>query len=103
MMMMMAHGSSPGPASLADETIAAVRAAIVRYVDTPSHGDELRAALRAMSDEARDKAMYPEQLLIVLKDIWYALPAVRRIDEPADQIRLLQRVVTMCIKEYYTD
>lgn len=103
MMMMMAHGSSPSPASLADETIAAVRAAIARYLDEPSQGEELRAALRAMSDEARDKAMYPEHLLVVLKDLWYTLPAVRRMDEPADQIRLLQRVVTICIKEYYSD
>jgi hypothetical protein len=101
--MMMAHDSSPGPASLAVETIAAVRTALVRYVDTPSHGAELRAALRAMSAEAREKAIFPEQLLIALKDIWHALPAVRQIEEPADQIRLLQRVVTMCIKEYYSD
>jgi hypothetical protein len=38
-----------------------------------------------------------------LKDIWYALPSVHGIQEPIDQTRLLQRVVTMCIKEYYAD
>ena len=31
--------------------------------------------------EARAKQMLPEQLLVVLKDIWYALPAVRAIDD----------------------
>jgi hypothetical protein len=54
-----------------------------------------------MAGEARSKSMLPEQLLVVLKDIWYALPAVRAIDDAGAQIRLLQRVVTMCIKEYY--
>jgi hypothetical protein len=43
----------------------------------------------------------PEQLLVVLKDLWYSLPAVRTIDDFGAQVRTLQMVVTMCIKEYY--
>ena len=101
--MMMAHDSSWGPAALAEETIAAVRSSLVRYVDAPSHGDELRSALHAMAAEARAKSVAPEQLLVALKDIWYSLPVVRGMHDPAEQIRLLQRVVTMCIKEYYAD
>jgi hypothetical protein len=101
--MMMAYDSSWGPAALAEETIAAVRSALVRYVDAPSNGDELRSALHAMAAEARAKSVAPEQLLVALKDIWYSLPAVRGMHDPAEQIRLLQRVVTMCIKEYYAD
>jgi hypothetical protein len=101
-MMMMAHDSSPGPA-LTDETIEAVRSALMDYVDAPQVGERLGVALRRMALEARARRMLPEQLLIVLKDIWYSLPAVRHIEEPAEQVRLLQRVVTMCIKEYYTD
>lgn len=98
---MMAHDSSWGPASLAEETIAAVRVALVRYVGAPSDGDELRSALHAMAAEAHAKSVAPEQLLVALKDIWYSLPVVRGMHDPAEQIRLLQRVVTMCIKEYY--
>jgi hypothetical protein len=101
--MMMAHDSSWGPAALSEETIAAVRGALVRYVDAPSVGDALRSALHAMAAEARAKSVAPEQLLVALKDIWYSLPAVRGMHDPAEQIRLLQRVVTMCIKEYYAD
>jgi hypothetical protein len=101
--MMMAHDSSWGPASLAEETITAVRSALVGYVDAPLHGDELRSALHAMAAEARAKSVAPEQLLVALKDIWYSLPPVRGMHDPAEQIRLLQRVVTMCIKEYYAD
>jgi hypothetical protein len=100
--MMMAHDSSPGP-TLTEETIEAVRSALVHYVDAPEAGDRLRVALRRMALEARARKMLPEQLLIVLKDVWYSLPPVRRIAEPTDQIRLLQRVVTMSIKEYYAD
>ena len=76
--------------------------ALSHYLENPeAGGDELRLALDAMAREARMKQMLPEQLLVVLKDIWYALPAVRAIDDASAQIRLLQRVVTMCIKEYY--
>jgi hypothetical protein len=100
-LMMMAHDSSPGPNALTEETIESVRVALVRYVNAPARGDELGDALRHMAAEARDRSMLPEQLLIVLKDIWHSLPSVRNMSDSADQIRLLQRVVTMCIKEYY--
>ena len=100
--MMMAHDSCPGPNSLADETIESVRAALVRYVDAPTRGDELGVSLRHMAAEARDRAMLPEQLLVVLKDIWYSLPSVRTMSDASEQVRLLQRAVTMCIKEYYS-
>lgn len=99
----MAHDSSPGPGSLSDETVEAVRSALLGYVDVPERGERLGRALHAMAAEAREQEMRPERLLIVLKDIWYSLPSVRALKEPADQVRLLQRVVTMCIREYYAD
>jgi hypothetical protein len=100
--MMMAHDSSPGPNTLTEETIDAVRAALVKYVGAPAHSDDLGVALRDMAAEAHDRSMLPEQLLIVLKDIWHSLPSVRSMSDSGDQVRLLQRVVTMCIKEYYS-
>src|SRR5687768_6200456 len=101
--MMMAHDSSPPPtAALDEETVARARVALSNYLeDSDAAGPELRNALDAMATEARAKSMLPEQLLVVLKDIWYALPAVRALEDSGAQIRLLQRVVTMCIKEYY--
>jgi hypothetical protein len=102
-LMMMAHDSTQGPGSLDEETIRAVRGALVEYIDSPARSGALRRALRVMAAEARERSMLPEQLLIVLKDIWYSLPDVRRMPEPDDRIRLLQRVVTICIKEYYAD
>jgi hypothetical protein len=101
--MMMAHDSSPPPAAgLAEETVTRARVALTRYLESPDRaGDELRDALDLMATEARSKAMLPEQLLVVLKDVWYSLPEVRSLEDSGAQIRLLQRVVTMCIKEYY--
>ena len=101
--MMMAHDSGRGRSSLAEETIESARAASQQYVEHPTHGEPLRSTLRAMASEAHEKAALPEELLVVLKDIWYSLPIVRGMTEPSEQIRLLQRVVTMCIKEYYAD
>jgi hypothetical protein len=55
-----------------------------------------------MSAEARGRAMLPEHVLMVLKDVWGTLPEVRAMTDTGEQVRLLQRVVTMCIKEYYS-
>jgi hypothetical protein len=101
--MMMAHDSSPPPApGLADETVARARIALSGYLEDPeANGQHLRDALDVMAAEAREKKMLPEQLLVVLKDIWYTLPALRAVEDSGSQIRMLQRVVTMCIKEYY--
>jgi hypothetical protein len=101
--MMMAHDSSPPPSrGLAKETVERVRLALSGYLAQPDgDGQDLRGALDAMAAEAREKRMLPEQLLVVLKDLWYSLDEVRAIEDSGAQIRLLQRVVTMCIKEYY--
>ena len=56
----------------------------------------------SMSVEAHEKRILPEHLLVTLKDVWNALPEVRAMPDATLQIRLLQRVVTMCIKEYYS-
>jgi hypothetical protein len=100
--MMMAQDSSPTPPSgLAEETTNAVRAALLQYLRAPASPSELRDALNRMADEARTKAILPEHLLITLKQIWSSLPEVRSVGDVEDQTRMLQRVVTMCIREYY--
>jgi hypothetical protein len=101
--MMMAHDSTPGPADLDPQTVEAVRAALVDYVAGSDIGDRLRIALHAMAADARAKAVFPEKLLVLLKEMWYSLPGVQHVREQTDQLRLLQRVVTLCIKEYYAD
>ena len=99
----MAHDSTPRPGALAGETIDALRSALARHLVDESHDESVRLALRAKAAEAREKGLLPEQLLVVLTDIWYSSTGVQGMSEPAEQIRRLQRVVTICIKEYYAD
>lgn len=101
--MMMAFDSSHTPPSRLDEdTLASVRDALRGYLASGHDGDGLRVALVQMSAQAREKALLPEQLLVVLKDLWGSLPEVRAMTDHGQQTRLLQRVVTLCIKEYYS-
>lgn len=98
---MMAQESSPGRGTLSDDSLTTVRLALQRYADDPNDGEHLRSALRRISTEARENAILPEQLLTTLKDMWYRLPNARTAPG-SDDVLLLQRVVTMCIKEYYS-
>lgn len=98
---MMAHDSTPAPGGLRAETIDAVRSALTRYVAAPDDGEPLRQALHTMAAEAHEKSIMAEQLIVVLKDVWYSVPAVGPTRDPVEHVRLLQHVVTICIKEYY--
>jgi hypothetical protein len=101
--MMMAHDSSPTPppGTLAGDTIEAVRAALIDYLRAPGSATDLRSALNRMADEARAKAILPEHLLVTLKQLWSSLPEVRAVGDVEEQTKMLQRIVTMCIREYY--
>lgn len=101
--MMMAHDSSQTPPSrLDDESLNALRLALRAYLHASEEPSGLQAALHRIALEARERAILPEQLLVVLKDVWSALPEVRSMTDTRQQINLLQRVVTMCIREYYS-
>ena len=58
--------------------------------------------LALLADEARTRHIRAEQLLVVLKETWNSLPQVRGMADSTQQARLLERVITMCIKEYYS-
>jgi hypothetical protein len=101
--MMMAYDSSQNPPSrLDDETVAAVRDALRAYLSRSPDAEALRRALTDLSVQARERSILAEHVLVVLKDVWSTLPEVRAMPETDEQIRMLQRVVTMCIKEYYS-
>ena len=98
---MMAHDTGPTlPNAVTEEHLEAVRRAIARYTAGMDPA-ELREALKALAREAREKSVAPEQLLLLLKNIWYELPAVRSAQADVERTRVLQQLVTMCIKEYY--
>ena len=102
----MAHDTGPMPPNaLSQDTVESVRRALERYsrASAEEPAAELRAALQGLAREAREKQLTPEQLLVVLKGVWYGLPDVRTAGAESEQVRVLQRVVTMCIKEYFAD
>jgi hypothetical protein len=79
-----------------------IRELLVAYTESPADDAEgLRDALRQLADDARDKGVPPEHLLTALKDLWRSLPQMQRKRTPGDEARLLQRVVSICIAEYY--
>ncbi|HEV7994499.1 MAG TPA: hypothetical protein VGP25_21940 [Gemmatimonadaceae bacterium] len=82
--------------------MSAVRNALRAYLSDSTDPSALQASLLMMASEARARTILPEQLLIVLKDVWNTLPEVRSMTDTRQQIGMLQRVVTMCIKEYYS-
>jgi hypothetical protein len=99
--MMMAQDSTPDGPRLSEASVTLLRSALQEYLasnETPA----LDGVLRLIAIEARDKKMLAEHLLISLKDVWFALPEIRDADQGEPQTRLLQRVVTLCIRAYYT-
>lgn len=99
---MMAHDSSLPPSSrLDDEVLNDVRVALRAYLKDSEDPTALRASLLLLATEARARNILPEQLLVTLKELWSTLPEVRAMTDASHQVRLLQRVVTLCIREYY--
>ena len=98
---MMAHDSSPPSSRLDDESLNAVRLALRAYLRDAENSSALQSALVLAAAEARTRNILPENLLVTLKELWSTLPEVRAISDAGEQVRLLQRVVTMCIREYY--
>jgi hypothetical protein len=99
--MMMAHDSTPFPPALDEETMTEVRSALRQYVRDGSDPSALTHALRRMSDEARRREMRPEQLLVILKGIWGSLPEVRYSHRAEPHGTMLQKVISLCIEQYY--
>jgi len=101
--MMMAHdsGHTP-PGRLDDASIENLRDALRAYLQDSEDPSLLKPSLLAIASEARARDILPEQLLVVLKDVWSGLPEVRSKMNSRQQVNLLQRVVTMCIQEYYS-
>ena len=104
-MMMERHSGPMSPNALAQQAVDSVRAALERHVETRTAepAPELRTALHALAHDARSKAIPPEHLLVTLKGIWQSLPSVENARDYAEQTRALQRVVTVCIKEYFAE
>jgi len=91
-----------------DETVAEVRllarVAVARALASASQGTrvdgDLRASLRSACDAARRCGLKAESLVLIVKDSWRHLADPILIDRYAANAAL-QRLVTMCIDEFY--
>jgi|SRR6185369_1586959 len=100
--MMMARDHTPQRPQLDARSIESLTAALADYLAKGDVGESLHGVLRSLAEEARAKDMHAEHLLVALKDAWYALPSVSALPDGEPQNRMLQRVVTLCIREYYS-
>jgi len=97
---MMAYDRMP-PQRLEADTVEALRSVMQLAMRRGDHGQELQEVLSRAANEAREKDIQPEQLLVIMKDLWYSLPDLRSKDTDR-QIELLQELISHCITQYYS-
>jgi transcriptional regulator len=97
---MMAYDRLPSQ-RLETETLDALRSVMDSAVRKGDHVDELHDVLLRAAAEARVKGIHAEQLLVILKDLWYSLPELRRVSNTERQAALLQQLISRCIEHYY--
>jgi hypothetical protein len=100
--MMMAPDSTSNAPVLDAETLASLEAALEEFLRADDSIAAVEPSLRRIAAEARTKGMQAEQLLIVLKDVWYGLGSINDARDNAAQNAMLQRVVSCCIRAYYS-
>ena len=101
---MMAYDSrsTPEPRPLGDETIAALREAVLLVWTQPEHGESsLQTAIAQMVDEARRRALRAEEVIVAFKDLLTHLPALNAPERRLEAVRFRERLITLCIKAYY--
>jgi hypothetical protein len=99
---MMAFDRVQSPRLQAD-TVDALRDVMQRAMRRGDHGQELQDVLRRAAAEARTKDIHAEQLLVMMKELWYSLPDVRSAGDSDRQTALLQELISRCIAQYYAE
>ena len=102
----MPQNSSPPEESrpIEEATIVGLRTALTRQLQRGSdESRELREALERLASEARCKKIGAEKVLVLFKQVWHAMPEVRLATDRAEKNRVLERLVTICIEEYYRE
>ncbi len=100
---MMAFDRTPVRQTLEPETVAALTSALSDSIERGNHADDLRELLYRAAREAREKGIQAERLLLILKEIWYSLPAVSNAHSTAHEQALLQELISRCIQQYYAE
>ena len=101
---MMAYDSrsTPVPRPLGDETAAALRDAVLHLWRHPEDGDDaLQHAVARTVDEARQRSLRAEDLIVAFKDLLSHLPELNAPERRLEAVRFRERLITLCIKAYY--
>lgn len=75
--------------------------ALADYARDGADDSRISEVLTRLVAEAHERAIPPEEVLVELKTVWNGLPVSAVRSHGNEQSRLLQHVVTMCIKSYY--
>ncbi len=103
------YDSSPSPhRDLLDAVAPAIHGAVAAQLGSPGRrseatGAQLRAAIRHLCVDARRRGIPVEQLLIVVKKACTSSPEMQSRASDPHATDLMNRVVTVCIQEYYAD
>ena len=93
----------PLPPPLSDGVVAPLRQAIGKLALDPGSDDTpLRTAITAVVVEARGREMRPEQLIPLFKSLLDSLPEMHGAQSRLEEARLRERLITLCIKSYYS-
>ena len=87
---------------LCPETMQQLSEVMDRAVRRGDHSDELHTLLCRAAEEARERGIRAEQLLVIMKDVWHSLPALQQGDSER-QTELLQELISHCIRQYYDE
>lgn len=114
-MMAFDSRSTPEPRTISDATRALLAGAVLHVWNDPAlwhrHADGLQAPAvnaaltRALDEtvaEARDRALRAEELIVAFKDLLASLPALNAPDRRLEATHFRERLITECIRAYYT-
>jgi hypothetical protein len=90
--------------SLSDSTVKELQAALMEQMKSPDGPTpELTELLKKVGAEARQKNIKPEQLIVIFKGLWNSLAESLRPQDPEQQERVRQNLVTLFIQAYYAE
>lgn len=101
-MMAFDSRSTPEPRALSDDTLLALRAAVLQLWLNPTTSDAvLVSAIGRTVHEARERALRAEEVIVAFKTLLLDLPELGAPDRRLEAVRFRERLVTQCIKAYY--
>ena len=102
-MMAFDSRSTPEPRSLSESTLSAMREAVERVWNDPDGAEPvMQGALAQVVAEARARSLRAEEVIVSFKALLAAVPELNSSVRRLEAARLRERLITLCIKAYYS-